>query len=463
LGNNLFRKLLSFRQINNCEEESSNTKLVVKKEIITKIKRNIPNHILQLLYTAGELADSLNVKIFMVGGSVRDLLLSQYISDLDLVVEGDGIQFAYALAKELKGILKRVHRRFGTAVVMTVDGLRVDVASARTEFYEHPGALPNVKFSSLKQDLFRRDFTINALAVKINRRDFGVLLDFFNGLEDIKNKKIRILHNSSFVDDPIRIFRAIRFEQRFGFTIEKQTEELLKLAVIDGFIKRLSSQRIIAELMHILEEPKPEECFNRLLKLNIFEQISPLLVWNEQFYDYFIKARESFKYLSSELNVPQISFKQLYLQIWLFKMDYQSIEKIGKMFGLSNKEIDRIGSLNSRLNYAIRKLTVSSYLPNSQIYAELSQFSFIEQIILFSIADKKEILLSRLKVYYDKFVHLKPNLNGNDLIGLGFKPGPLLGKCLVELKKNKLDDKLTSREEEIRFALEFLSQNKDGA
>ena len=98
MGNNLFRKLLSFRQINNCEEESSNTKLVVKKEIITKIKRNIPNHILQLLYTAGELADSLNVKIFMVGGSVRDLLLSQYISDLDLVVEGDGIQFAYALA-----------------------------------------------------------------------------------------------------------------------------------------------------------------------------------------------------------------------------------------------------------------------------------------------------------------------------------------------------------------------------
>ena len=180
------------------------------------MKERLPKRVFSKLEQAGELADHMGVSAFVVGGFVRDLLLGIENLDLDLVIEGDGIAFARALGRREKARVK-VHERFGTAVVMFPEGFKLDVATARTEYYEYPAALPTVEPSSIKKDLYRRDFTINTMAVRLNKGEFGALIDFYGGRRDLKEKTIRVLHSLSFIEDPTRVFRAIRFEQRFGF------------------------------------------------------------------------------------------------------------------------------------------------------------------------------------------------------------------------------------------------------
>ena len=170
----------------------------------------------------GKTAEDFNYNAYVIGGFVRDLFLYRSNEDIDVVIEGDGIAFARQFSKEM-GTRVHTHEKFGTAVVIFPDGFKIDVASARMEYYKFPAALPTVEMSSLKLDLFRRDFTINTLAIELNPEKFGKLLDFFSAQKDIKDKVLRVLHNLSFVEDPTRVFRALRFEQRFGFTIGKLT------------------------------------------------------------------------------------------------------------------------------------------------------------------------------------------------------------------------------------------------
>ncbi len=151
----------------------------------------------------------------------------------------------------------RTHKKFGTAIILFPDGLKVDVATARLEVYDSPAALPTVEKGPIKMDLYRRDFTINTLAIQLNPRAFGELIDFFGGVKDIKEKVIRVLHNLSFVEDPTRVFRAIRFEQRLGFQIGKHTQNLMKNAVKMGFMERLSGGRVLSEFILILQEDNP--------------------------------------------------------------------------------------------------------------------------------------------------------------------------------------------------------------
>ena len=174
----------------------------------------LPKDVLHLLRQVGEVAERLHFTAYAVGGFIRDLLLSRHNLDIDIVIEGDGIRFA----RPWHPADARSHREFGTAVVIFPDGFKIDVATARLEYYEYPAALPTVELSSLKLDLYRRDFTINTLAVKLNPGEFGILLDFFGAQRDVKEGRLRVLHNLSFVEDPTRIFRALRFEQRFGFS-----------------------------------------------------------------------------------------------------------------------------------------------------------------------------------------------------------------------------------------------------
>ncbi|MCK4519215.1 MAG: CBS domain-containing protein, partial [Candidatus Omnitrophica bacterium] len=200
------------------------------RDLSEMMKNNLPVNTYGLLKKIGGIADSRDFRAYVVGGFIRDLILKRENLDVDLVVEGEAIEFAKILSEKIGGTLI-IHRRFGTAIIILPDGFRIDVASSRTEFYEYPAALPTVEFSSIKNDLGRRDFTINAMAAGLNKDNFGMLIDFYGGQKDIKAKSIRILHNLSFVEDPTRIFRAVRFEQRFDFTIDKKTEHLIKTAV----------------------------------------------------------------------------------------------------------------------------------------------------------------------------------------------------------------------------------------
>ena len=247
-----------------------------ERNISSMVNNRLPKEMLTLLKSAGELGDELGCEVYVVGGFVRDILLGRPNLDLDLVVEGDGINFAKELVAKLGGRVK-THSKFKTAVTILDSGQRVDVATARLEYYEYPAALPTVELSSIKMDLYRRDFTVNALALRINPGRFGQLVDFFGAERDIRNRTIRVLHSLSFVEDPTRILRCIRFERRFDFQIGGQTLRLIKNAINLELFSKLSGTRVIHELQLITEEEDPLACFNRMEELGIMEAIHPQL------------------------------------------------------------------------------------------------------------------------------------------------------------------------------------------
>ncbi len=217
---------------------------------------------------------------YLVGGAVRDVLMGEPNFDVDIAVEGDGIALGEALAEALGGRV-RSHDRFGTAIVV-YDGGRVDVATARTEFYDSPGALPTVEQASIRQDLYRRDFTINAMAASLKGEDFGRLVDYFGGLRDLESGVVRVLHNLSFIDDPTRIFRAIRYESRYGFSMDAHTLALARACVEMNLVGELSSARLRDELHALLSEESVGDSVFRLADLGIDRSIHPHLAADEE-------------------------------------------------------------------------------------------------------------------------------------------------------------------------------------
>lgn len=222
------------------------------------LRKRLPKKIFNIVKMVGEIADRERVQAYIVGGPVRDMFLNVIDYDLDFVVETNGIRFAEVLSKVVAGELK-IHRAFKTATIMH-KCIRIDIVTARNESYESPAAYPDVQPGTIKQDLFRRDFTINAMAISINKKDFGKLIDFYNGYDDLKKGIIRVMHDKSFVDDPTRIFRAVRFSARFGFKIETQTKRLIKKAILAGLLGELNRGRVRKEIELFLKEKKPMRC-----------------------------------------------------------------------------------------------------------------------------------------------------------------------------------------------------------
>ncbi len=244
------------------------------RNVLRFMKERLSSNLIQNLRQIGEVADENGYGAYAVGGFVRDLFLYRSDEDLDIVIEGDGIDFARKYAG-LVGARIHTHEKFGTAVIIFQDGFKIDVASARMEYYKFPAALPVVEMSSIKLDLYRRDFTINTLAIQLNPEKFGTLIDFFTARKDIKEKIIRVLHNLSFVEDPTRVFRAIRFEQRFGFTIGKLTVGLITNAINMDFFRGLSGKRVFSELRLILEEENPVAAIIRLNDFDLLKVVHP--------------------------------------------------------------------------------------------------------------------------------------------------------------------------------------------
>ena len=220
---------------------------------------------MNIIEIVGTIADELKIKAYIVGGPVRDKLLGMSNYDLDFVVEGDGIKFAEVLNKKLKGKLI-TYKAFGTATI-ELKGKRIDVVTARKESYKYPAAYPIVKPGAIKDDLFRRDFTINSMALAIDKKGLGRLVDFYGGQKDLTKGVIRVLHDKSFMDDPTRIFRAVRFSVRFGFKIEPHTKKLMKEAVLDGFLGEVNAGRIRKEMELFLKEKNPKKCLDVFSKL----------------------------------------------------------------------------------------------------------------------------------------------------------------------------------------------------
>jgi len=231
-------------------------------------KKELPKKLLPVIGLIADTASENSSTAFLVGGFVRDILLGIKNLDLDILIEGDGIKIARAFASGTNSSCV-VHEIFGTATVTMPGSIKVDFATARREHYKKPAALPTVEFSTIKEDLFRRDFTINAMAMAISQNKFGEVMDFFGGQKDLSDKKIRILHDASFIDDPTRILRAVRFEQRFNFRIEPHTEQLLKEALKKNLLEAAGKWRLNKEIALVLKEKNSEKIFRRMEKLGM--------------------------------------------------------------------------------------------------------------------------------------------------------------------------------------------------
>ncbi len=412
-----------------------------------KLREALPENLFNLIKRIGEIADRMGINAYIVGGFVRDLVIGRKNYDIDIVVEGDATEFAKVVARELKA---KVHtfERFKTATVIFEGGERIDMASARTEVYRSPGALPEVESAPLKKDLFRRDFTINTLAVKINSKEFGRLIDFFGGLKDIRDRKIRVLHALSFVEDPTRILRALRFATRYRFTLGKHTEKLLKMAVERKLFKTVEGQRIYHELKQILNEENPLRVFLKMERYGVLKELFPGLRWDRNKKDLFERVRKLV--IWHRLNFPesQTLYHISYLGALFYREPYNRIEEYLKELSLPEKEERLLKRVLKELYPTLGELK-RAHLP-SQVYRLLEKRPEELLILLGAVSEEvKEKVLRFMKE--DRFV--KPLVSGEDLKKMGLKPGPIYRKVLDGVKYAVIDRTVEADDREGQLAL----------
>lgn len=420
-----------------------------EKNVRNLLRERLPKDIVDMLQTIGTVADSLKYRVYAVGGFVRDIFLYQENLDIDLVVEGDGIRFAKALGETMGGRV-RSHKKFRTAVIILPDGLKIDVATARIEYYQSPGALPTVEIGSIKLDLYRRDFSINTLAIKLNPDKFGTLIDFFGGQKDLKDRVIRVLHNLSFVEDPTRVFRAVRFEQRFGFKIAKLTSGLIENAVRMGFFKQLTGRRLFSELRLILEEERPVMALRRLNQFDLLEVIHPEMHFDEKVEGLLISAEKVLTW-----------HKLLFLDdacrrwmVYLLVMEASFSRDLARAFceRLELKEQHRKILIDQKVkaDACLKWLAAHGKASNSQLYGRLRTFG--SECLLYMMAStSREETRRAISKYFTTLRQTKAFLRGKDLKELGIEPGPIYRRILSGLLDARLDHKVKTREEELAF------------
>ncbi len=426
-----------------------------RRNVRSLMKERLPERAFALLETAGRLADQMEVSAYVVGGIVRDLLLGIANLDLDLVIEGDGIAFARELARQAGGRVK-AHDRFGTAIVVLPDGNKLDVATARTEYYEYPTALPTVEQSSIKKDLYRRDFTINTLAIALNSRRFGQLIDFYGGQRDLKDKAIRVLHSLSFVEDPTRVFRAIRFEQRFGFRLGKETLALINGAVKMDLFHRLSGHRLLNELTLLLSVPEPRRAVARLAKLDLLRFIHPGLKWSARL-DGLLQAVEDVVrwYRLLYLDRPLDGWL-VYVMALMEMLPPQAVGATMKRLGMSAADAGRIKAGHAAATVILRRLKKRPPPKPSEVYRLLTGLAD-ETLLLLMAKAKSDTVKRQVSAYFTTYQRTRPLLTGVDLKALGLKPGPQFKKILDQLRDARLDGDVESEADERRLLTRLAS------
>ena len=411
-----------------------------------RLKAHVSGDLYAVLQRAGELAEQRKVSAFVVGGFVRDLLLGRPNCDLDLVVEGDGIAYARALGRDLHGTV-RTHDRFGTAVITLKDGRTFDVATARTEYYEYPTALPTVERSSIKKDLYRRDFTINTLAIHLNTRQFGLLLDLYGGQRDLKDGIIRVLHSLSFMEDPTRVFRAVRFEHRFRFRLGKETLSLIKGAVKMDLFHRLSGSRLRTELILLLSEEEPRLAIARLGELDLLRFIHPQLKRSASLHAMLKQVEEALAwYRLLYLDRPL----EVWLVYWMALMDVlpaDALENILTRLAVPQRQATKLRVARLRSRELLRRLERRPLLTPAETYRVLHALP--DEVLLFMMAKSRSDTVKRvLSVFVTTYQHIKPTTTGADLRALGVKPGPMYTTILNRLLEGRLNGDLTSEADE---------------
>ncbi len=438
----LYEEFLRRRKI---EETVVREKPSVGRSLSSWLKSRFPPEVYNLLKFSGEVAEGLGFNAYLVGGSVRDLLRGEENLDIDIVIEGDGIVFAKALGEKLNASVKS-HQRFNTAQVIT-GKLKLDVATARTEYYESPAALPKVEKSSIKKDLYRRDFTINSLAIKLNPKDFGLLIDFFGSQRDLKEKTIRVLHNLSFIEDPTRAFRAIRFSERFGFKISKHAENLIKSTVKMNLFEKLSGPRLYEELLILFNETEPDRALKKLSDLGLLKVIHPALTFNEELEETLKSLHETVSWFNLLFLEEKTDRGVLYLMALLSELKEEEAEAAAERLSPPPKIKDMIDKGISKAREVAKRLPSEDPVETYNLLRKLR----LETILLAMALSKDRLKQKVISRYLTELRKIEPILKGEDLKKIGVKPGPVYSRILKELLEEKLRGHLKSREDEERF------------
>jgi tRNA nucleotidyltransferase (CCA-adding enzyme) len=438
----LYEEFLRRRKI---EETITRGKTTIGRNLSSWFKERFPADIYELLGHAGETAQELECNAYLVGGSVRDLLRGEANLDIDIVIEGDGILFARTFGEKLHAKV-RTHQKFGTAQIIA-GTLKVDVATARTEYYESPAALPKVETSSIKKDLYRRDFTINTLAVKLNPGDFGLLIDFFGGQRDLREKTIRVLHNLSFVEDPTRAFRAVRFSERFGFKISKHTENLIKSTIAMNLFDKLSGPRLYEELLLAFHETEPIKTLKRLSDFGLLKIIHTNLHFTDELEATLKSMQETLSWFNLLFLEEKTDKGMLYLMALLSGLKDGEIQASAERLSPSPKVRDMIIKGITHARDLLRKLPLDDPIAICNLLSNLSL-----EIVLFLMALSRDRRKQRVISHYlTELRNVKTILKGDDLQKMGIRPGPVYSKILSSLRDEKLKGRLSSREDEEKF------------
>lgn len=416
----------------------------------------LPGKILYILQMAGKIADDIESSAYCVGGYVRDLFLQVPNFDVDLVVEGDGKELANRLAESLEAKV-RIHERFGTATVILEDGNKIDIATARTEYYEFPAALPRVERSSIKEDMYRRDFTINTLALCLNPDRFGDLIDYFGGRKDLENKCVRILYNLSFVEDPTRILRAIRFEQRYRFSIENDTLRFARDAIERKMLGKLSYNRILRELILILNEKDPLPALNRMVDIGVWKDIFPEI-------NYVDIRQEMLRRIPVLISWWQERYLSGDVRPWLiyFIVMFTGLkgEDLHNFFNRYPLDKESRKAMEDAVNIPGLAVQISreKLLP-SQMDEILVHFGS-NNLIYLLLCLENESTWDSVVAYLDARENAEVRINGNDLQNMGLKPGPQYKEIFDELYELKLNGVIKDKREEFEEVKKWITEGK---
>ncbi len=398
----------------------------------------LPSNKQTLLSNIADQAASMNMPCYLVGGVVRDLLLNKPVNDLDTIVEGDAIQLGEALVKKHGGKLT-LHTKFRTAIwqlpsreAFILQPSSLDLITARSETYEHPGALPTIKPSTIDDDIRRRDFTINAMAVRLDGDYFGELLDPLNGQDDLEKGIIRVLHSRSFIDDPTRIFRAVRYEQRYGFKIESGTLNLINQESFD-VLSKLSGKRIRHEFDLIFEEENLARILHRLGELGLFDSFNPKLPKLNEKYTDLLNSK-----LSDEFGISTNHTLLGYL-LWLFDSPLELVRSISNRLDFTAELAETVRALLQLKN----ELPAFAGFKPSTWTARLDKVPVMAIYALWLVSNEPA-----LKEFLVKWRHIKANITGDDLIARGIPPGPRYKEILTRLRAAWLDGEVNTAEQE---------------
>jgi tRNA nucleotidyltransferase (CCA-adding enzyme) len=423
----------------------------VKNSRLKKLTPQFKN----ILRISSKIAQKSGYNIYLVGGVVRDLLLNRPVFDLDIAVEGDAILLVKRLAECLNKSFRK-HHSFGTAILY-YDNHKIDFATARQEKYSHHGALPKVKVSFLEKDLARRDFSINAMAISLNKKNYGQLIDFYGGRRDLKNGLIRILYPESFLDDPLRILRAVRFQQRFSFRIEPKTFLLMKNAIKAGTLKLVHPHRLRNELILFLSEPKPYKYIKRFYSLENFNCIDESVTLNKKDFRFLIRAQSAIKFYKKEFKESnEIKSWVVYLAGILLNLSDKKYLEVINRFGFRKNQRDQIILIKKNLG-KIKKLDYKRKA--SDIYKILKSYS-LEALVFFYAYFPKKNLRKNIQLFLEVLSQQKLKVKGRDLKKIGIQSSSFMGEVLKELFYRKLDKGLKTKGQELKEAKEIIKTNK---